>query len=467
MKGWVYVITNQSMPNLVKVGYSMKDPEIRARELYSTGVPLHYTVEYDALVNEPYEVEQKVHKLLKGCIENKEWFRCDVVKAVAAIRQVAGSTIMHESNKSPFNAVDQFNLGWNCAHGNGEEKNLEQAFFWYTKAAEQGNGDAQCNLGVAYENGSGVEKDLNQALYWYEKAAEQGNANAQCNLGIAYESGKGVYKNLNQAVYWYKKAAEQGNVIAQCNLGYSYANSCGVNKNLEQAFFWYKKAAEQGNAIAQCYLGDAYLNSEGVIKNFDNFKQSVFWYTKAAEQGYSKALFNLGLAYSKGYGVTIDKNKAKEWFIKYVEQGFGSDFEKYIGKFIVQDGIATDTETGLMWLRFPYGQQWEKNDVVGKAIKMEWQDAMVLPTIFNQNGFAGYNDWRVPNIDELKTLVDKKKGRIINYIDADVFPKNKISFWSSSPYANPSEYAWYVNFWFGFSNSHHKRNGSHFIRLVR
>ena len=38
--------------------------------------------------------------------------------------------------------------------------------------------------------------------------------------------------------------------------------------------------------------------------------------------------------------------------------------QQKIGKFIVQDGVATDTETGLMWLRFAHGKQWEN----GKSV---------------------------------------------------------------------------------------------------
>lgn len=53
MKGWVYIITNEAMPNLLKVGFSTKDPELRANELHTTGVPYRYVVEYEALVNEP------------------------------------------------------------------------------------------------------------------------------------------------------------------------------------------------------------------------------------------------------------------------------------------------------------------------------------------------------------------------------------------------------------------------------
>ena len=40
-EGWVYILTNEAMPGLVKIGYTMNDPAIRAEELSSdTGVPL-------------------------------------------------------------------------------------------------------------------------------------------------------------------------------------------------------------------------------------------------------------------------------------------------------------------------------------------------------------------------------------------------------------------------------------------
>ena len=58
MKGWVYIITNKAMPDLLKVGYSTKDPALRANDLHNTGVPHRYVVEYDALVEEPYLIEQ-------------------------------------------------------------------------------------------------------------------------------------------------------------------------------------------------------------------------------------------------------------------------------------------------------------------------------------------------------------------------------------------------------------------------
>jgi len=99
MKGWVYVITNKAMPGLVKVGFSTKDPELRAGELNHTGSPHPYLVEYDLLIDEPYQIEQKTHRLLSSKREAKEWFRCTPEEAVAAIKQIAGNGTITETYK--------------------------------------------------------------------------------------------------------------------------------------------------------------------------------------------------------------------------------------------------------------------------------------------------------------------------------------------------------------------------------
>ena len=85
MKGWVYVITNKAMPGLVKVGFSMKDTEIRASELNHTGTPHPYVVEYDVLVENPHNVEQSIHRKLHAKQEGKEWFHCTPEEAVGTL----------------------------------------------------------------------------------------------------------------------------------------------------------------------------------------------------------------------------------------------------------------------------------------------------------------------------------------------------------------------------------------------
>ena len=96
-------------------------------------------------------------------------------------------------------AQAQFNLGLMYYNGQGVSQDYAKAVELFTKSAEQGDATAQCNLGNIYENGTpiysktvvlnadgsmtknviGIAKDHKKAIYWYTKAAEQGNADAQ------------------------------------------------------------------------------------------------------------------------------------------------------------------------------------------------------------------------------------------------------------------------------------------------
>jgi hypothetical protein len=107
VRGWVYVITNEAMPGLVKIGFSRKDPKLRAAELGGTGSPCPYVVEYDALLPQPQEVESRIHLALAHCrIQSQadtpvgtEWFRCSRDVAVEAIQRLTERTRLLESHR--------------------------------------------------------------------------------------------------------------------------------------------------------------------------------------------------------------------------------------------------------------------------------------------------------------------------------------------------------------------------------
>ena len=107
VRGWVYVISNPAMPGLVKVGFSLKDPSLRAVELDGTGIPHPFNVEYEALVNSPREVEQRAHSILKHLHERKEWFRCAPSIAAEAIRISVSCVPMMENT---YFAIQNGNL---------------------------------------------------------------------------------------------------------------------------------------------------------------------------------------------------------------------------------------------------------------------------------------------------------------------------------------------------------------------
>jgi hypothetical protein len=97
MKGYVYVLSNPSMPGLRKIGETSKDPKGRAAELSKdTGVPIPFVLEYEAHVENPRRYEQSVHKRLQKKRYGKEFFKCSFEEAIIAIKDEVGSGLIYE-----------------------------------------------------------------------------------------------------------------------------------------------------------------------------------------------------------------------------------------------------------------------------------------------------------------------------------------------------------------------------------
>jgi TPR repeat protein len=123
------------------------------------------------------------------------------------------------------------------------------------KLAEKGDAWSQLNLGAAYDNGLGVKRDVEQALYWYQKAAEQGLAQAQFNLAHLLVSEE---ISAVAAAEWMQKAAIQGMPDAQYLMGVIYAEGIGVDVDDDKAVMWLRKAIAQGQSEAGKYLKEHY-----------------------------------------------------------------------------------------------------------------------------------------------------------------------------------------------------------------
>ena len=86
----------------------------------------------------------------------------------------------------------------------------------------------------------------------------------------------------------------------------------------------------------------------------------------------------------------------------------------------------------------------------------------------NQQGLCGSSDWRMPTWRELQGIVDY--GRHSPAIDTGYFPNTPPSdphFWSGSPDANGSNFAWAVHFEWGVLGGGALRRVSGHVRLVR
>lgn len=98
MEGFVYVMSNELMPGVLKVGYTTRTPDARALEMSShEAVPVRMKVEYYAFVDTAVsEIESRTHRQLQAFSVAKEWFRCDVPTAILAVRQSCESRLRHE-----------------------------------------------------------------------------------------------------------------------------------------------------------------------------------------------------------------------------------------------------------------------------------------------------------------------------------------------------------------------------------
>ena len=263
----------------------------------------------------------------------------------------------------------QFYIGKCYAGGHGVQKDEEKAVEWFTKAADQGEAEAQLSIGTRYYSGNGVKEDKQKAVEWFTKSADQGNAAAQLALGICYYYGFGVKKDKNKAVTLYTKAVE-----------------------------WFTKAAELGDARAQFTIGNCFEHGYGVK---ENKKKAMEWFSKAAEQGYAKAKEKLQ---------KIEKDSKYNYHPKTKEE-----LKKLIEKLIKERGnnadlndIDTSKITDMSYL---FEDAYEFN---GDISKWDVSNVTNMESMFQESDFNGdISNWDVSNVTDMNGMfyiADKFNG---------------------------------------------------------
>jgi hypothetical protein len=154
--------------------------------------------------------------------------------------------------------------------------------------------------------------------------------------------------------------------------------------------------------------------------------------------------------------------------IAATDLGAGTDGKLGFSFTLVDGGACVqDNVTGLMWesktaaglhagsSRFTN----RGNNIVG--------DASTFVTAVNTAALCGFNDWRLPTVDELQSIVDYGVAFPGPTIDTIWFPNTQSDvFWSSSPYVGSAVDAWYVYFYNGFVVDG-PRISYGYVRLVR
>ena len=134
--------------------------------------------------------------------------------------------------------------------------------------------------------------------------------------------------------------------------------------------------------------------------------------------------------------------------------------------------VMIDNRYGLMWMRCVEGQELHPTFKYcdGTALNANWADALTEVGVVNTDNKFGFNDWRMPNIKELMSIVEHTCSSPA--LNEALFPgASGVSVWSNTPasdFVDPnSKEARYVNFNTGRASTAKITDDTIYIRLVR
>lgn len=146
MNGYIYVVSNPSYrDNIFKIGITTRSIEVRLKELYTTGVPGPFKLEYEKYVHNPEQVEKTIHNILTvngfRYQDNREYFNVDLrvikmmldmvpeIKNVKENPQDIGTQIEYIKHKQIIQYKDLHTLRMSCISDNKKEEFNELIHF--------------------------------------------------------------------------------------------------------------------------------------------------------------------------------------------------------------------------------------------------------------------------------------------------------------------------------------------------
>ncbi|MFF7810828.1 GIY-YIG nuclease family protein [Streptomyces sp. NPDC007945] len=110
--GYVYILVNSSVPDLVKIGLTRGTSRVRASDLSRhTGVPTPFVVAYDELVADCVEVERRLHEKFSHQRVNgrREFFHVTAKEAIDALQKIARfSPFLEDEEVTRINVLPAF-----------------------------------------------------------------------------------------------------------------------------------------------------------------------------------------------------------------------------------------------------------------------------------------------------------------------------------------------------------------------
>lgn len=250
-RGYIYVLANSAMPDLVKVGKTTRTPAERAAELSKvTSVPTPFIVVYEQLVEDCTTAEEFVHTMLQQKSyresDNREFFRAPVSEIVSIIAKMPtqfSSNLDFEDDKDAefFSSesndeLDEFILDDDDFED--DEPDYPWLDIW--------------NMAQNYDYGfDDYIEDSDEAMKLYKQAIKLGCVPAYKRIGDMYNFGNGVSQSDKKALEWYKEGVKKGDYYCYSDMGDLFASS-GQIDNFHKCYkLLFKNRNQQRNEVVE------------------------------------------------------------------------------------------------------------------------------------------------------------------------------------------------------------------------
>lgn len=271
------------------------------------------------------------------------------------------------------------------------------------------------------------------------------------------DNGDGTISDLNTGLMWQKVPSSSG---------FTWEEAMDYCDSLELAGYddWRSPSLKELFSLSDFSKGWPYLDTS-------YFELASGWITKD-EQYWSSNSYQVGTTHD-GAASAFGVNHVTGHIKTYPSSDPGPVGRKFVravrgdyyGTNSFMDnanGTITDESTGLVWMQSDLG------------VAVDWEHALLLADTLS---FAGYDDWRLPNVRELQSIVDY--SGVFPAIDS-LFTCTLITneageadygyYWSStSAYFGPDSpeyyYAWYVAFGRAVDPEGHDIHGAGAVRF--
>ena len=142
------------------------------------------------------------------------------------------------------------------------------------------------------------------------------------------------------------------------------------------------------------------------------------------------------------------------------------------------DSTITDNLTGLMWtadanLMTTRDTGFDADGTSGDGA-VTWLHALDYVAQLNAQAYLGHTDWRLPNINEIESLVHAQEPNTATWLNTQGFSSVQSDlYWSSTSVSAYTVFAWVVNMWSGDKYAGRKsmvtayRSGDYYVWPVR